>query len=416
MKHLLIILLFTLHNPLLTQAQKQKEVAPPDYIKTIIFKGSNEADQFPIVRLNDLITLTFDDLYADEADYYYKIEHCDFDWKPSDIVKSQYLKGLDNQRITNYRNSVATLKPYTHYELKIPNQQTRVTRSGNYILKIFNSYDELMFSRRFIVYQNAVSVGVTIKTSRDLNLINSKQVVQYTVNTNNLNIVNPQQELKTVILKNYHWDTAIKNIKPQFISGNQYTYKYDKETAFNGGNEYLYFENKDIRVPANKIRHVELNDIYEHHLYTDEDRSNQLYTYNPDINGDFRISSLESENSYQADYANVHFSIPYENKLGFNQVYIYGKFNNYELSEENKLAYNEEHNLMEGSILLKQGFYNYKYILVDEEGKKDLHYFSGNHSETENEYLVIVYYRNFGQNYDSVIGIGSANSTNITKQ
>ncbi|UNY97333.1 DUF5103 domain-containing protein [Zhouia spongiae] len=415
MKQLLILLsLYTLTNVTI-QAQEQKETAPPDYIKTIVFKGSDETRQFPVVRLNENITLSFDDLYADEADYYYKIEHCDYLWNPSDMVKSQYLKGLDNQRITNYQNSVATLQPYTHYELKIPNDQTRLTLSGNYILKIFDSHDELVFSRRFVIYQDAVSVGINLKTSRDLNLFNSQQVVQYTINSNNLNIINPQKELKTVILQNYNWNTSVKNIKPQFISGNQYTYKYDKETAFNGGNEYLYFENKDIRIPTNHIKHVNLKNIYEHHLYTDENRSDKLYTYNPDINGDFRISSLESDNAFQADYAFVHFSIPYSNEFGLNKVYVYGKFNNYGLHEENRLKYNEESGVMETSILLKQGFYNYKYILAEDNKNINLDYFSGNHSETENEYLIIVYYRNFGQNYDSILGIGSGNSTNITR-
>lgn len=395
--------------------QEEKEIIPPDYIKTVIFKSDRFEDQFPIIKLNEKIHLSFDDMYADEADYYYKIEHCNYNWEPSNLVKSQYLSGLDNQRISNYQNSLATLKPYTHYELTLPNQYTKFKISGNYILKIFNTYDELIFSRRFIIYQDAASVGVTIKRSRDLQLIDKKQAVQLTINTNTTNIVNPREEVKIAILQNYNWDTAIKNIKPQFYSGNQLIYKYDMETAFDGGNEYLNFETKEIRTNSNTINKIVLNTIYEHYLYIDKDRSNELYTYNPDINGDFKITSSEGSNdSYEADYSLVHFALEYDTSIGLHDVYVYGKFNNYALTPENKLVYNPESKLLEASILLKQGFYNYKYVLTDKKGKPDLNYFSGNNYQTENNYLTIVYYRKFGQQYDGIIGIGTANSTNIT--
>ena len=37
-----------------------------------------------------------------------------------------------------------------------------------------------------------------------------------------------------------------------------------------------------------------------------------------------------------------------------------------------------------------------------------------NFDETENKYSIIVYYRNFGERYDRVIGYGTASSENIS--
>ena len=91
-------------------AQVQEEVNPPDNIKTIIFKGPTD-DQFPIIKLGETITLEFDDMSATEQDYYYKIIHCDYDWTPSTLLKSEYLDGADNQRIIDYQNSYNTLQP-----------------------------------------------------------------------------------------------------------------------------------------------------------------------------------------------------------------------------------------------------------------------------------------------------------------
>nr|WP_317170244.1 hypothetical protein [Winogradskyella eckloniae] len=66
-------------------------------------------------------------------------------------------------------------------------------------------------------------------------------------------------------------------------------------------------------------------------------------------------------------------------------------------------------------MLLKQGFYNYKYVLVDKEsGAIDEGAISGNFWQTENNYKVLVYYRDLGARFDRLVGYGEASSTNIT--
>ena len=93
-----ILFLLCIQN---TLGQVQYEVNSPSNIKSIVFKGPTE-DQFPIAQIGESIYLEFDDLLANEQDYYYKIIHCDYDWTPSNLLKSQYLNGVDNQRIIDY--------------------------------------------------------------------------------------------------------------------------------------------------------------------------------------------------------------------------------------------------------------------------------------------------------------------------
>lgn len=394
-------------------SQEKKEVAPPDYIKTIIFKGPTD-DQFPVIALGESLTLEFDDLYAEEADYYYKIIHCNYDWTPSNLNKQQYINGVDNVRIMTYANSFTTLQPYSHYTLKIPNQQTSLQITGNYILEIYDSYDELLFSRRFLVYKNNVTVGVTTKRSRDLNFANTKQVVQFEINGTS-NIVNPKEQLKVSVLQNYEWTSAINNIQPQYTMGDKIVYKYDQETAFWAGNEYWFFENKNIRISGNGVRRIELLELYHTYLFANKRRNENGYTYYPDINGDFQVNTLNGRNNEtEAEYAYVHFSLLYDPEIGFNDVYVYGKFNNYILNEENKMTRNDQTGLMEATLLLKQGFYNYKYVMVDQNGTVDYNIIDGNYHQTENNYMVLVYYRGYGDLYDSLIGIGYGNSINLT--
>ena len=64
-------------------------------------------------------------------------------------------------------------------------------------------------------------------------------------------------------------------------------------------------------------------------------------------------------------------------------------------------------------MLLKQGWYNYEYSLQDKAGAPLLSTeFEGSYYETENDYMVLVYYRGPGDRYDRLIATGSANTLN----
>jgi len=391
-----------------------EEIDPPSDIKTITFGSQKDISILPIINLNERIYLEFDVLNNLEEDFYYVIEHFDYDWTPSRLMKSEYLDGMDNLRIFNYENSFNTYQIYSHYRLQIPNPQTRLKVSGNYLIKIFDENDDLVFSRKFMIMEQQVGVGVQIKRSRNVALINEAQTVDFSIKSNNLNLNNPTETVKTVIVQNNNLKTAIYDLKPQYTLGNELVYRYNDNSLFWGGNEYLFFENKDVRMANLGIQYIDLQDLYHSYLYTDIDRSSRKYTYNPDINGGFKITVLDRQDpSIEADYTYVHFSLLAEEFLN-QSVYVYGGFNNFSIIDDNKMTFNVEKGIYELSMLLKQGFYNYKYVVVDNDNTLFEGAVSGNFDETENNYKVIVYYRDLGARYDKIIGLGEANSIQIT--
>ncbi len=393
-----------------------QEVNPPDYIKTITFTGYTDESQLPILKLGERLVLKFDVLNGDEDDYYYKIEHYNFDWTPSVLVKSEYLKGFDNQRITDYDNSFNTYQIYSHYKLTIPNRQTQSLKvSGNYMLKVFNEDDELMFSRKFMIYQDKASVGVTVKLSRDVKYIQEKQTVDFIILSRNIQLNNPEQTVKTLLIKNNNLNTTISNLKPQYTIGNELIYKYNTESTFWAGNEYLYFENKDIRGANSAIQRIDLHDLYHNYLFTNVVRANAPYTFNPDINGNYLITAIDAENpSIEADYAWIYFSLLTQKLADGKHLHVYGNFNNYAIEDRTKMTWNDYDGVYKNKMLLKQGFYNYKFVVVDAQGRLDENAISGNFFQTENDYKVVVYYRDLGARYDEIIGLGEANSINIS--
>ncbi|MFV0540183.1 MAG: type IX secretion system plug protein domain-containing protein [Aestuariibaculum sp.] len=397
-------------------SQTPNETLPPNYIKTISFKGNTPESQLPVLKLDSPLILEFDVLNGDEADYYYKIEHFNYDWTPSVLVKSEYLNGFDNQRIKNYENSYNTYQIYSHYKLSIPNSQTRGLKvSGNYMISIYDSYDTLIFSRKFMVYEDKTIVGVALKRSRDLEYIEEKQRVEISISSKDIQLNNPNKTVNILIIQNNNLNTAIKNIKPQYTLGNQLIYKYGTETSFWAGNEYLFFENKDIRAATNSIQFIELKDLYHNYLFTNTERASKPYTYNPDINGNYLVTALDTENTnIEADYAWIHFSLKAKSDFKDRNIYVFGSFNNYTLTDENKMTYNEEKNSFVTTLLLKQGFYNYKYVILDKNNVLDEGFISGNFYQTENNYKALVYYRDLGGRYDKIIGMGEGTSVNIS--
>ena len=115
------------------------ETNPPNDIKTINFGMSDDSFGVPIIGLDEILILEFDVLNNLEEDFYYVIEHYNYDWTPSQLMKTEYINGMDNLRIVDYINSFNTYQIYSHYQLKIPNQQTRLKVSGNYLIKIFDT-------------------------------------------------------------------------------------------------------------------------------------------------------------------------------------------------------------------------------------------------------------------------------------
>lgn len=393
-----------------------KETLPPPFIRTVILNGGSiENSGNPIIPLGASLHLRFDDIIGDEADYYYTIEHFNFDWTPSELNKSEYLDGFDNVRISSHFNALNTLQPYTHYELSIPNKNVKQLKvSGNYLLSVFNANRELVFSRKFMVYEPIVQVAAEVKRSRDLNYIDEKQIVNFSIDSQELLLKNPENNVKVALIQNSNLNTAITNLKPQYSIANELIYRYDKEASFWGGNEYLQFDNKDIRVTTADISSVELGDHYHHFLYLDLTRANQPYSYNPDINGKFVIRNFLAEDSNrEADYVWIHFRLKNYDDLNGKQVHIYGGFNNFNLDESTRLTYNPEKGVYEGARLFKQGYYNYKYVVLDKDSLIDEGYISGNFDETENDYQILVYYSPPGSRYDRIIGIGYASSRNI---
>jgi len=386
-------------------------------IRTVLLHHETSELLPPLIPLygEEKLTLSFDDMESDYKTYNYTIIHCDADWEPTNISPSEYINGYRDDIISDYKYSFNTLKRYTHYKLTFPNQVLQITKSGNYIIKVYQDYNEenIVLSQRFMIVDEKIGVIPTIRAATRVSDRNYKQEIDFTLDHHGVKIGNPFSDIKVVITQNNRWDNAVRNLQPIFVNDEQLIYDYDDKNVFYGGNEFRYFDIKSLRFQSDRINTIKYDTSgYHVHLVNDEKRSFKRYYVNPDINGKFLVKIQEGRNSeVEADYTSVHFRLPFDNAITDGNLYVFGALSNWQCKNEFKMKYEPEQFAYTATALLKQGYYNYEYVfLKDGDSVADETVVEGTHWETENDYTIYVYLRSIGTNYDQLVAAKAINS------
>jgi len=388
-----------------------------DNIKTVLLYREGWEFSYPIIDLKSdkHMILEFDDLNNVSTDYSYTFIHCDSEWKPSILNPVEYIKGFEEEQILDYESSFNTLVQYTHYRLSLPNENMQPIISGNYILLVYEGYDRdnPIISRRFYVVDEQIVIDATEKRSSIVNSINDSQEIEIKLYDKKGIIYNPQDHLKVVTLQNNNQEIYIDRFSPDYIKGNTFEYNNPRKMRFKGGNEYRYFNVKNTKYLTDRFHSILFNKpYYIFELIRERPKPILPYTYAQDINGEMLIVADYIDNyELEADYVYVDFTLDYDFELTAGNFYVYGAISGWEINKRNKMSYDFGDKAYKLRMLLKQGFYNYEYIYVGNNEKViDLSLTEGNHYETENNYVIYVYYKPQGSEYDQLIGYKIINS------
>ena len=366
---------------------------------------------FPIITLqsSDKLVLTIDDLEGDGRYLKYTFIHCTHDWKPDGMNQIEYLEGFNEDEISEYSYSFNTITPYTHYSLTFPTEMMGVTKSGNYILYVYDDdQSSPVLTRRFVVAEpsRATITGAAHKAS-DVSVMFEKQEVDFVANTGGWPIRNPAQYLHATILQNGRWDDAIYGLRYRAGKPGEYDFDYDDNTnVFNGGSEFREFDTKSLKYNGTRIVSVGI-ERGENYAYVLEDLARP---YGPYVSGTtacgrcyYKTEDFSGEN--REEYVNTIFTLKTEYPMTGGKAYVFGELTDWRILPEAELHFNSALGIWETKLFLKQGYYNYQYVFVPK-GKKtiDETYIEGNHWETGNEYTVLLYLQEEGTSYDRLIG------------
>ena len=385
------ITIFMLNNNLISQE---------NLIKSIQLLDANNNEKL-IFNDFEFITVIFDELNEKSRSFYYEIEHYDFKWELSDIRKSEFLEGFDDIRITNYTKSYNTLHPYIHYRFKIPNKNLSLTKSGNYKIIVKDNNSNYVFSRKFILIKNPQIGSIEISKPKNINFQKSNQNLKVTIPCNDCNFNNNSFQYKLMVHKNYNLKDCKMINYPTFKLADSFVFD---NITFSGGLQFFNFDNSNILKTSVEIKNINLNTTYVTELR--EDKISNIYVYEPDINGKYIIKNNKEKNFTESEYSKVIFSLKNDN-INNHPVYVVGNFNNYEINKNSILK--KINNQYRTELLLKQGFYNYKYVIKENNVNNEIE----NFWQTENLYTAILYEKRPEENYFKIKAIAKNNSSNI---
>jgi hypothetical protein len=405
-----------------------------DNIRTVQFHVTGLLTSFPIAQLGspEALYLSFDDLDADSKYYRYTVIHCDRNWQPSKLDFNEYVDGFDGEEIETFDRSINTLVPFTHYSLIFPNDDLEITKSGNYLLVIYlDDPATPVITRRFMIADPKVVVHTTLVRPADVSKINTHQEIDFEVSAEHLRVLDTKNDIYTVVMQNGRWDNAIYGVRSKFERGDNLVFDYQDKITFPSG---LDFRNVDIRSTLYRSRDVFeiLRENGRTRIVTeiDEPRSFKRYLSDLDINGQFVIRSSDdrrfstittldedalgqlveatsfvdiAQHNLVADYVDVLFTLKTDTQYD-SDVFLFGEFTDWSLQERFRMTYNREYKAYFADIQMKQGFYDYIYVLANSDGTADETTIEGHWFEASNDYTILIYHTPFGARYDELVG------------
>lgn len=380
-----------------------------------VYRTGSELNN-PVAELNnadETLTVEFDDISGSYTHYDYTLIHCGWDWRPSGLLFTEFADGFEFNPIEPYGYSTGTILSYTHYNLTLPNEKVSFKISGNYIFKVTdsNNHDSIVLQQRFMVVEPILSMNAMVRLPVSPKLQATAQQLELEVLHSPLGNIDPTTDIVTLIAQNNPTHPSLR-CKPTFMGRGFTRYTAPDALIFSGGNEFRHIDLKSLHYQGQAIRNIAImGNEYHVQLVPDENRSIQKYSENPDINGKFMVKRDESYDSdIEAEYVWVYFTLQV-NEAASEDVYIFGELSGWTANKGYRLNYNAATRSYEQRILLKQGYYNYQYALIDgATGSVNPSVFEGDFSQTENIYLVTVYYRQPGVRYWRLVGIKTLNS------
>ena len=399
---ILILLLSVVSCPLSINAQTQQIFNQNIKTLTLTVDDDPTLPPYLLYASRQYIDIEWDEMSHDYKRYRYHIDHCDWDWNVTDgIFESDYLEGLNDQLVEDFEKSFNTTQIYTHYRLRVPSKEIRLRLSGNYRVLIYEEDEEdtPVLEARFCIYEREAGIIAQLSSNTDIDFNDRHQQMTLSIGYGSLAVIDPEQELKVVVMQNRRWDSRVEGLVPNIRKPNGIEFTHNRNLIFPAGNEYHRFEILDVHRTATGVDRIDWFEPY-YHATLFPAVIDHSYSYTEDQNGVYVVRSSDNYDDWTtAEYVVVHFFLE-SPRLEGGDVYVSGWWAGQTFNPDCKMEYDEARECYHAAILLKQGYYSYEFIQKDGLMQRTM----GSFYETENEYEVLVYFRQQGARYDRLSG------------
>lgn len=357
----------------------------------------------------EFLELHFDILESNPRDLSYTFVLCNQDWsKNENLNPSRYLSGFIESNNIDYDFSINTKVNYIHYFIRFPEESMVPTLSGNYLLTVKEG-ETILFQHPLLVTEQSIPISPTIGLSNALDTRQTNHQIQFSVSLGSNFPPSASQEISATVFQNFSKYDVVENLKPDNFNNTLLNFGFYGNNSLPALNEYRAFDHVDLYNRSIRIfKQNTSGDTNRINLYTDKPLTRNNYLTLRDLNGAFVVGNRQGISpDTDADYCYIRFT--YDSPILANEALVLnGKafdFGTY------TLHYVPSEGLYYRDVLLKQGFYNYRYSSLTSDSHNTQKH-EGSYLQTENEYQIVVYRRAFGMQYDQILGIVSLNSVN----
>lgn len=387
-------------------------VHPAFYSLQTKVNGNDQLPPLIVLGSEDVLTVGFDELAEDRRYMRYELIHCDALWMPDVLMPSEYLDGFNEYNVEDYAFSQATTAHYVHYEITLPNERMDMKLSGNYLLRVYDESDPdaTLLQVRFSVVEPLMKVEASVSSRTDVDYNDAHQQMTLSIDRNGADVDNLFTDVIVEVQQNGRQDNTVYVMRPTRVSGSTMWFEHDPRLIFPAGNEYRRMEIISTTYPGMHVDALGYADPYYHaELMTDIPRADMAYQFDRTQHGRFRIREYNAqEPDTEADYMVTHFALDMPEQPSVD-VFVDGDMFQRRFSPESRMVFNRATSRYELAAFLKQGAYNYQYLVVPRGSMKGYtSAIEGDKYQTCNEYVVKVYHRRPGARYDRLVGVGMA--------
>lgn len=394
---------------------------PGGHILTLRTEVGGVLENMPIITLgsDETVHISFDEISHDYHRYLYTLQHCDTYWRPTaDLFFSEFVDATQEAvPIEEYVESQNVTTHYTNYSFDFPNEDMNPLVSGNYRITILSDdADEPTPVAEVCVYivEPSVKITASITTNTEVDINATHQQMEMEIDCMNLPVRDIREEVKAIVMQNDRLDNAVFAPQPSYVNGSRLIWQHQRDLIFDAGNEYRKFEILSARYPGLRTESIHYFEPFLHATLMDDVRSRN-YLATEDANGINVIRNVDNRDDVsETEYMITHFRLLCDEPFDDADVYLSAKWTTGGICPDWMLQYDEQEHAYVGAFMLKQGYYNYQYLVVPRENKlrrtplgQPRGYtgpFEGDYYQTENDYRVLVYYKTPGARYDRLVG------------
>lgn len=340
---------------------------PPEFIQSIAFHKSGNRTSAPIIELgsSDQLQLKFDYLKEESKQFTVKLEHYNADWSESNLLPSNIYEASFQEVISGGLQSRTQDPAYLHFTFEFPTRDFDIKVSGNYMVEIYDgNSDQLLFELPFFVHEDEGQLRTRVQDLFSPTIRKYRKAHQlFSVYEFPDFVTIPRNNLTYYYIQNSFWGRAKEVEIFDDATPGQINFHIARERSFNATYTFYNLDLREFDADGQRIREVNEEVIPPQiTLYRDVTNLDDL----PNFISNSRFGQPETDRFSR--YGSVQFNLDSPRGFDTNQrMFIVGDFNNWAIKEKNRMEFNPEINLWQGSAFIKQGEYTYKYVAVNEQ-------------------------------------------------